>query len=651
MYISRFQLGNYKSFYEPPPLVFVRGFNIISGQNNSGKTALLETLGLNFVGHPHRSTKTVPARDTIPNQISWADISFTVSPRELKELMLATGSQRYRIIKPPLGSPFARNIGFVDDSEGSAQRWLTAFFSQESLTFKLRLQARAGQGLSWGLVGSPSYGLYPEQNVQGQWGYVDLAIDSSREVVLAGAGTTLERTDIGLQLSSTLQRHVYRFAAERMKVGRGPHGGNAFLAQNASNLPEVLSQLQHNTTRFRDLNRRLNAILPQVIQVSVRGIDPGQVEIVVWCHDPESQREDLAVPLSESGTGIGQVLAILYVVMISNRPQTIIIDEPQSFLHPGAVRKLVEFLKLYPQHQFIIATHSATIIAAANPKTITLARFEEGESTLEQLDTDAEKGIQATLAELGVRLSDLFGADNILWVEGRTEEKCFPLIVENIVGRPLMGTEILGIRQTGDLESRDAKKVFEIYRNLSRGASLLPPAIAFILDEECREEAAKHELCTLSGNRAEFLPGRMYENYLLNPRGIAEVANAIEGFRTPPLTPEEVGTAIDSRLNDPGYFCASEKLGGPTDRIRRIDGARVLKEIFNEFSDARVTYEKVRHGVALTEWLIKNAPEDLREIRDLLAKVLDRRGTSNTWPADGPQDMERQPPTRRDSSG
>jgi predicted ATPase len=149
----------------------------------------------------------------------------------------------------------------------------------------------------------------------------------------------------------------------------------------------------------------LIAILPQVKRVSVRAIPSQQVEIVVWSHDPETQREDLVAPLVESGTGIGQVLAILYVVLTSDRPQTIIIDEPQSFLHPGAAGKLMEFLKLHPtQHQFIIATHSSTIISAANPKTITLATFLDGESALQQLDVDAEKGIQKTLVELGIRL-------------------------------------------------------------------------------------------------------------------------------------------------------------------------------------------------------------------------------------------------------
>jgi hypothetical protein len=60
-----------------------------------------------------------------------------------------------------------------------------------------------------------------------------------------------------------------------------------------------------------------------------------------------------------------------------------------------------------------------------------------------------------------------------------------------------------------DLEGRDAKRVFEIYRTLAKGASLLPPAFAFILDEECRDEVAKKELFKLSGEFAIFLPRRM----------------------------------------------------------------------------------------------------------------------------------------------
>jgi hypothetical protein len=187
----------------------------------------------------------------------------------------------------------------------------------------------------------------------------------------------------------------------------------------------------------------------------------------------------LAIPLNECGSGVGQVLAILYLVLTSDHPQVIIIDEPQSFLHPGAVRKLIEVLKKYPQHQYIFATHSPAVITASDPSTFTIARATDGESVLEVIDPSNAKHLQSYLAEIGARLSDVFGADNILWVEGQTEEQCFPLLLRKVANQSLMGTAIVGIRETSALQSRDKKKVFEMYRKLSEAKTLLPPAIGF----------------------------------------------------------------------------------------------------------------------------------------------------------------------------
>jgi predicted ATPase len=633
MYISKFTIANYKSFRESKTLEFTQGFNIISGQNNSGKTALLEALGLSITGNPHRSLKTVLAKDSIPDQVSRGDVWLNVSPDELWELALASGSNAFRLAKPFPGSDFANRIGFRDDSTTSAARLLEAIFSERVLTFQLHYRAQNGQRIEWSQQELPSYGLYEPQGGTPNYNYMSFRIQPGRKLVpLEGSNHDSNRADMGVVLAPVFQRHVYRFAAERMNLGKGPHGASPLLLQNATNLPEVLNQLQSNPTRFSDLNHQLSAIFPQIKHVAVRAIGPGQLEIVVWCHDPKSARDDLAVPLSESGTGIGQVLAVLYVVMNSIRPQTIVIDEPQSFLHPGAVRKLIEFLKMYSQHQYIIATHSATIISAASPRTITLARFDEGETTLQQLDVEAEKGVEATMAELGVRLSDSFGADNILWVEGRTEEKCFRLVVEKLLKLPLMGTEILGIRQTGDFEGRDARRVFEIYRTLTMGSSLLPPAIAFILDQECRDEATRHELIKLSKNLALFLPRRMYENYLLNPQAILEVANSIEGFRDPPISAEEVQAIIGACMGDTRYYCPMEEMPHPEDQITRVNAGRILEEVFARLSDKRVFYDKVKHGAALTEWIIRHSPEHLEELADLLRQAL---GVPNAEPAVG----------------
>ena len=48
MYISKFQILNFKSYRDSTEIEFKPGFNIITGKNNAGKTALLEALTLRF---------------------------------------------------------------------------------------------------------------------------------------------------------------------------------------------------------------------------------------------------------------------------------------------------------------------------------------------------------------------------------------------------------------------------------------------------------------------------------------------------------------------------------------------------------------------------------------------------------------------------
>ena len=60
MYISKITVANYKCFLEPTTLELGPGFNVIVGQNSSGKTALLEALSLSFGHVPHRSAFDFP---------------------------------------------------------------------------------------------------------------------------------------------------------------------------------------------------------------------------------------------------------------------------------------------------------------------------------------------------------------------------------------------------------------------------------------------------------------------------------------------------------------------------------------------------------------------------------------------------------------
>src|SRR5258708_28658133 len=140
MYISCIQIGNYKSFRETQLLEFSPGFNFVSGQNNAGKTSLLEALGLNITGNPHRSIRTLPARDTVPSQVSWINVTFVLSGSEFREAVLS-GLRNFFLVKPALDSPFPKAVRFIDDSIQSAQRLITAMFSEDLLTFPIRKES------------------------------------------------------------------------------------------------------------------------------------------------------------------------------------------------------------------------------------------------------------------------------------------------------------------------------------------------------------------------------------------------------------------------------------------------------------------------------------------------------------------------------
>jgi hypothetical protein len=319
-------------------------------------------------------------------------------------------------------------------------------------------------------------------------------------------------------------------------------------------------------------------------------------------------------------------------VLTSQEPRTIIIDEPQSFLHPGAAKKLVEILreKEFAKHQYFMATHSPMIIAAANPSTIVKLRYEDCETTASVMNSEDVKEQRSLLAELGVSLSDVFGADNILWVEGPTEERCFPLILEKVAKKPLRGTQILAIKNTGDLEGKRGHVIFHIYDKLSGGKSLFPPAIGFVLDSEGRSEREVEDLKRRTHNPVEFLPRRMYENYLLHPEAIAIVINKEDESREEPLSSTEVQEWLDKTKQEGHYLPKGVQKEGLSDSewLCKVDGANLLKSLFTEFSEARVEFSKTKHSFELTEWLVEKEPDRLSELAEFLQNVLDRERKS-----------------------
>lgn len=598
MYLSEFQLYNYKSYQDSGPIELKPGFNILMGQNNAGKTALLEGLSLRFTNKPHRSITTLPHPGAAAQRNSRVQLRFPFSEQQLIELVKSSQTPIY----VPADDTF--DMQPIHD-EIPSPSVLEPLLSQP----ELRLQMNGRDAGPPVVPERFTFGLY-EPTSHNRW--LQFSVGSNHQLSMDDASKV--GTHLGAALHERLLSSIYIFRAERMNVGVSSFGSNRELKSDASNLPEVLNILQSNPSRFQRYNQLVKRVLPQVERITVRPMGEKQVEILVWSYDPALEREDLAVSLMESGTGISQVLAMLYVLVTADFPRILIIDEPNSFLHPGAVRALTEILREHPQHQYIISTHSPDLISASNPSTLHILRKKDGATVVEKVDAQETRHLRALLLEVGSRLSDVFGSDNVLWVEGKTEEICFPLIVQKRLKRPLSGVSIVGVLHTGDFDSEDARSAFRLYEKLTQGQALLPPAIAFIFDRELRPEKARQDLIRQSHGKVSFLQRRTYENYLLHAHALSSLLNGQPGFEDKQTTPVQVQAWLDAHASDAKYYLKAKT------RIflEDVDAPRLLGDLFAALSDNALEYNKVAHSLALTEWLLEHDPAPLQEIADLL---------------------------------
>ena len=620
MYIEQLQILNYKSFRQSPVLQLRKGLNVVAGPNNVGKTAFLEAVGLVMTQKPHRSISTNPRMARrIAETSSEIRLVLALEEDELEALLAEGAIHEFLLPASAAADPqkqeWAALVQAVRTHKGHRVRckFVAAFntaarLSPDSQFPSLKVyESWPGPEIHYGSfrVSSGEIGFPP--------GQLKLNMDAERE--------------LGLVLGGCFRQRLYRFEANRRPMGRCALANSPALAPDASNLPDMLIELQKTPGSWNAYNSLVRRVIPQIFRITVevpRGAN-NQCEVLLWDDETTSSRSDLGIPLGEAGTGVSQLLAMLYVVSTTTFPTTIILDEPQNFLHPGALRALIEIFKEYCHHQYIIATHSSLVVNAADDGSIFCLRKSGSETKVLNISGRDARDLRLFVQDIGAQMSDIFGANRILWVEGPTEQEAFPLIVSELAGIKMAGSAIVGVRSTDEVVGKRApvKLIMDIYRRLSGSDTLMPPAIGFVFDKEDRTVAELNQIAKDTRGAVTFLVRRSFENYLLDVDGIAAVYSAAN--LSAPRTAAEIQAAIDKMADDPKYRAASLYKTDPAQWIEQVDAARLLHDVFQELSGGTLEYRKTLHSVEIARWLIANRPDALADIAKLLREMLAER--------------------------
>lgn len=576
MKLLKARVLGFQSFSDSGDVEFADGINLLVGQNNAGKSSLLRALQPALADDRHRTPQ------------KWEDFRLP-QPRVELTIDISGSELRSTILR--------RGQSFIPLPSGeNAELYTNALLGQAQIP--INIIHLPGRGFS---ASYPGHGRFVYRGTEQKY----CAMAAPHDGELQFVEQHRDEDSIALLVHDIWQREMFYFSAERMNIGQSAPGYVQRLSSNADNLPAVLLTLSGDRGNlFQKLVRHLREVFPTVGNVSVRPLSGSTIEIRVWPTD-SMERVELSFPLMQCGTGVSQVMAILAAVMTVENA-VLIIDEINSFLHPAAVKALLRILQTeYAHHQYIISTHAPDVIGFSNPRTIHLIKREGYESSIANLDLEKVAAFREVAEHLGVSMTDVFAADRVIWVEGPTEELCFPLIYQQAVGRPLpRGTVFTSVMATGDFMARrrDKELVYQIYQRLSQVAVPLVISVAFSFDSENLSEAEKEKMVRDSRGAMHFLPRRHMECYLINPRAIAEFLAQKDPDSAGVVNADTVMQKL-SELADTDKFRVVEWRGDLADTAwqTKVDAANLIAEAIAQLSESRANFNKKDDTLALLQ--------------------------------------------------
>ncbi|MCX4994309.1 AAA family ATPase [Streptomyces longwoodensis] len=304
-----------------------------------------------------------------------------------------------------------------------------------------------------------------------------------------------------LKLFTDWQRGYFHFdPLRRSRAREVPLASHERLERDGQNLAEVLIHLQHNDPEsWKRLSSLLERIVPNVGEL-MTPTSQGMFHVAF-----REMRDGRAFfhNLKDVGAGVEQVLLTL-VAGLTSSAQTVVLEEPETGLHPAAQRALLTVIQDWARtkRNFFISTHSTVFLDWSSSDILSVSRDADGARVNPVSNNRAE-----VLHALGVRLSDALSAERLLVLEGKSDELIMQQWFPELIGNPAVAI----IRGEG---GDSARHVDILGKWLEQADQIGLRKILYVRD---RDELPQRLLDKLEAKETAFLlPCREIENLLLD---------------------------------------------------------------------------------------------------------------------------------------
>lgn len=566
MLLRSLEIRNYRSL-EHMRLEGLSEFNVLIGRNNAGKSAILNALiylastvfqapGLN------RSAPDVGVlTDHDPTRDLAFDLTFALREEDREQFVDLLIQAGHAVDRRPdlLKSQLLRQVAFSFSSppgqptelrldEGKALtedgHWVTVMAHDESasspfvsdtvvgITSRVRQHPTDPLGVDMLSLGSPIGGASSTR--------VKLSLRDDEIRTYKGQVDVWVFWRLAQFFAEAFFFSPFRHSREKL-----PAEPTGRLTADGTNLPVVLNYLSgDDRSSFERIEQFVHAALPDVGSLHAGLIrDEGGLNnqvVRITFQSPEGYR----IGLHEVGGGVEQLLMAGVALATTHGRSTLFLEEPESHLHPGAQRHLMEQLRSGGRQVFV-TTHSPIFVNARPPGSLYQVKRTSGRTAVTRLRDPA--ALAEMLEDIDARNSDVLLSDAVLFVEGPTDRDVvvtWSRTLETSLDEHNVTVLSMG---GGRHAERQAPARSEVLEGVSAQS---PIPHLFLLDRDERSMAEVENLQRQLGERLRVLERREVENYLLVPQAvIAAIAekhrdDAPVRERVEAATPEEAERLI-----------------------------------------------------------------------------------------------------------
>jgi energy-coupling factor transporter ATP-binding protein EcfA2 len=645
MRLSELTIENFRAFRSATVSLPEQGLVLVAGANNSGKSALLSSLDIVAGIGPNSSVlRHVGSEDpaTVAATFITAEAErnsiFDRTPKS--GWFMATGAgSRLQFVFQEEDQNLQLSEFRAEWPDRGMQTVVTTGWDTESPNYSLKVMRALLPGEDpdpFALVSiDPRYG-----------GPVPLQ--------MALANTREPAASIMMPLLDAWRSRFYHFRALRPGTQREVALQVApTLVPSGENLAAVLLDLLTNRPELLEQLRGLIAqIVPDIGRLGIR-TNGNQMQIVFAANGLELNLKDL-------GTGVEQLLLTLVVGLTEAPPFTMVIEEPETNLHPAAQRALLGMLKIWAdKRQIIAATHSSIMLdwSPGGDRLWHVTRAGET-SSVEPVREDPSVLLNA----LGVRLSDVLSSDRILVLEGPSDQEILEVWFPDVLRNPnvallqgeggdnaryadlfaewLTGVDTIGVRRVLYLRDRDelspaamskleaSSSVAVLRRREIENYLLDPAAVTAVLASLIRDRSSLpsvDDVARAMTEAAEGLRRRIVVNRTCRavvPPNLLMDHKLRQQLADAGADKEAITASVLERLLSPAelraliseaWDAAESDVASQTGEalLAIAPGEEILKTIFKRFADRG--YSKLRDGVAIAKAMAV-PPEEIKEL-------------------------------------